>query len=205
VIIIIFVGFTVASFGTKVPFLAHLGFNFFAVSSGSMEPNVHTGSLIYVGKFKLEDLKKGDIITYRISDEQAKQNAVVTHRIAEVKKNEKQEEVTTQGDKKEKKTVVTYTFKTKGDANAEEDSYDVNADQIIGKYNWQIPKLGFISLFAQTPQGLVLLVILPAAILIIWEVVSLILHFKKKYEMKSNSEIAKLKEQLAQKEKVDVA
>jgi signal peptidase len=205
VIIIIFVAITIASFGTRIPLLARFGLNFFAVTSGSMEPTIPTGSLVWVGKYKLENLKKGDVITFRVNDEQLKQSAVVTHRIDEVKKSEKQEEVTGKDGKKESKSVVTYAFKTKGDANAVQDSFDLEPSQIIGLYKSHIPKIGYLSLFAQTPQGFILMIVVPAAILIIWEVVSLILHFKKKYESKSKAEIAKLKEQLAQKEHINVS
>jgi signal peptidase len=189
----------VMSFGTRVPLLAQMGFNFFAVTSGSMEPTIPTGALVYTGKYKLEDLKKGDVITYRKVNPETKEIAVVTHRIDEVKKDELKQNIEENG-KKAEKTTLTYAFKTKGDANNVADSYEVNPSEIIGLYKWHVPKIGYISIFAQKPQGFILLVIVPAVILILWEVVSLVVHFKKHYEEKSQSEINKLKEQLAQKE-----
>jgi signal peptidase len=199
IVIIAFITVAIMSFGTRIPLLARLGFNFFAVTSGSMEPQIPTGSLVYAGKYKLEDLKKDDIITYRKTNTETKESAVVTHRIAEVKKTEEKQQVQENG-KASEKTIVTYTFKTKGDANSVTDSYDVGPSEIIGLYKWHVPKLGYISIFAQKPQGFILLVIVPAVILILWEVVSLVVHFKKHYEHKTQSEIDKLKEQLAQKE-----
>ena len=81
------------SFGTRLPFFARLGFNFFAVTSGSMAPKIPVGSLIYAGKYKLEDLKKDDVITFKVRDDKSGQVSVVTHRIAEVVKDEKTEKI----------------------------------------------------------------------------------------------------------------
>ncbi len=198
-LIIALIAVAVMSFGTRIPLLAKLGFNFFGVTSGSMEPTVPTGSLVYTGKYKLEDLKAGDIITYRKTNAETKESSVVTHRIAEVKKEEQVQMTEENGEKKEKQ-IVAYSFQTKGDANNVQDSYKVEPSEIIGLYKWHLPKLGYISIFAQRPEGFVSLVIVPAAILILWEVVSLIAHFKSHYEQKSQSEINKLKEQLAEKE-----
>jgi signal peptidase len=189
----------ILSFGTKIPLLARMGMNFFAVTSGSMEPFIHTGSVIYVDKFKLEDLKVGDVITFQKSNPETKQSAVVTHRISKIDKKE-EKQATDEAGQNGEKTVITYTIQTKGDANSSEDAYTVSPGEIVGVYKWQIPKLGYLSVFAQTPPGFILLVIVPAAILILWEVVSLVLHFKSHYETKSNSEIARLKEELAKRQ-----
>jgi signal peptidase len=199
VLILALVLISVLSFGARVPLLARLGFNFFAVTSGSMEPKLPTGSLIYAGSYKLESLKAGDIITYQKTNEK-KESAIVTHRISSVDKKEEKQQTEENG-KKSEKTIISYTFKTKGDANQTPDEYTVSPGEIIGMYKWGIPKLGYISMFAQKPAGFIVLVILPAAILIIWEIISLIMHFKNHYENKSKSEIAKLKEELAKKEK----
>ena len=183
--IVAFVGLAVATFGTRIPMLAQWGINFFAVTSGSMEPAIPTGALIYTSKYNLDDLKKGDVITYRKTGNN--QTAVVTHRIDSVDKKE-----TTVSDKK----TLTYNFHTKGDANSEPDNYTVTPGEIIGKYAWHLPYLGFVTAFAQTQQGFLLLVILPAAVLVIWEVISLVLHFKQEYSLQSEKEIAKLKAEL---------
>jgi signal peptidase len=194
---------SVLSFGARVPALARLGFNFFAVTSGSMEPKLPVGSLIYVGSYKLEDLKPGDIITYQKTNAEAKSSSIVTHRIASIDKKEDKQQTEDNGKQSEKVTLI-YTIKTKGDANANEDEYTVAPGEVTGLYKWSLPKLGYVSMFAQSPTGFVALVILPAALLIIWEIASLILHFKHHYESKSQSEIAKLKEQLAQKEQKEM-
>jgi signal peptidase len=198
VLIAALVTIAVASFGTRIPFLANLGFNFFGVVSGSMEPTIPVGSLVYAGKYRMEDLKKGDIITYRKPNPSTNEFSVVTHRIDDAKKTEEKQQLDVDGQKSEK-TIITYTFKTKGDANDKADEYDVAPNEIIGLYKWHIPMIGRLSIFAQTPQGFILLVILPAVLLIVWEVIELLWYFKGKQSSAEKEEIARLKEELAKK------
>lgn len=92
------------------------GVNAYIVLSGSMEPNISTGSVIFVDT-KDTDYKVGDVISYWI------ENQIVTHRIVKI-----QERV----------------CKTKGDANKTEDTFFVDTSQIIGKVKFKIPKLGYL-------------------------------------------------------------
>ncbi|HYD35407.1 MAG TPA: signal peptidase I [Vitreimonas sp.] len=192
--IILLVALAAITFGTRIPLLANLGINFFAVTSGSMEPTISTGSLIYVGKFLPEALKEGDIITYKKVSGENTTPTVITHRIIKVNKTEETQQ-TNSGEKK----LVTYEFKTKGDANGQEDAYNVVLGEIIGLYKWHVPSLGYLTSFAQTPFGFATLVIVPAVILVMWEVLSLMLHFKQEYALKSEREIAKLRAELENK------
>lgn len=191
-ILVIFVVVAIFSYSYKLPFLSRFSLTFYSVISGSMEPAIPTGSIIYSGKYKLEDLKKGDIVTYR-----AKDNAtIVTHRIDQV--NITEVDVIT-ADKKDTKKMVRYGFVTKGDANGTADADEVLPNQILGKYQWNIPRLGYLSSFAQTPKGFAIVVVLPTTVLVVWELISLILYFRNKYEQKSKTEIEELKKQLAKK------
>lgn len=182
---------TIVSFAYKLPILNRLGLTFYTVVSGSMEPTIPIGSLIYSGKYNLDDLKKGDIITFTRSDKDGK-SSIVTHRIEDVKKADV---ILFTPDKKEQK-ITKISFVTKGDANGSSDQEEVLPNQILGKYNWGVPKLGYVAIFAQTQTGFILLVVLPAVVLIIWEILSVILHFKGKYKRKSEEEIEKLKKEL---------
>jgi len=179
----------VVAFGNKIPFLAKAGFNFFAVTSGSMEPTIPAGSVIYSGKYSLETLKESDIITYQLATEDASKRTLVTHRIVKVNKEEEQI-----GDTDDKRT--TFEFITRGDANNVDDEIPVSSGSIVGLYEWHVPRVGYFTTFVQTPKGFIAFIVAPAVILIIWEVVSLVLHFKKKYEKKSADEIARLKSEL---------
>lgn len=87
----------------------------YVVLSGSMEPEIPTGSVVVVDGRKKE-WNPGDVITYR------RGNMVVTHRIVE-----KSEE----------------GYCTKGDANAEEDAGIVLEKQVIGNVIVALPWLGF--------------------------------------------------------------
>ncbi|HEX7017897.1 MAG TPA: signal peptidase I [Patescibacteria group bacterium] len=195
IIIVGLLGVTIASFATRIPALARAGLNFFTVTSGSMEPTIPTGSLIYVGKYKLDELKTGDIITYSLPNSATGEQAIVTHRISEINTDESTKEVSG-----EEKTVIEYRIKTKGDANSEADNYTLGANNIIGVYKWHIPSVGYLTSFAQSPLGFIVLVIAPGLILIVWEIVSLVMYLKGKKDSKKDEEIQRLKEELAKKQ-----
>jgi signal peptidase len=190
---------SIAGFGARIPFLAQQGLQFYAVTSGSMEPTIPTGALIKVGQYELDKLSEGDIITYTAPSDNANQPNIVTHRIDAV---DKQEEIKLigEGEDQSEKKVVTYQFTTKGDANNTVDQAQVNPGDILGKYQWHVPLIGYVSAFSQTSTGFITLVIIPAIILIVWEVTSLVMHFKQKSLADSQAEIDQLKKQLKEKE-----
>lgn len=107
-----------------------MGYKEMAVLSGSMEPNIHVGAIVYVKEEPFESIKVGDVITYQLSG-----GTYVTHRVAEVNETEK--------------AVI-----TKGDANDDVDNSPVSATQIIGKAHFDIPLIGYISIYAKTPLGI---------------------------------------------------
>ncbi|MBD3279444.1 MAG: signal peptidase I [Candidatus Pacebacteria bacterium] len=202
ILIIALVVIAVGSFSTRIPFLAQQGLSFFAVTSGSMEPTIPVGALIYSGKYRADDLAKNDIITYRVRNPETNELTTVTHRITKVIKEDKIKTYTDPETEEEKEKVVrTHEFVTKGDANNTEDARTVPVDNVIGLYQWHLPYLGYVTHFAQTPIGFVLLVIIPAVVLIVWESASLVLHFTQGKQKKSAQEIAKLKKELAQVKK----
>ena len=141
--ILIFIGVLVVFSFLKIPG----NYKIFTVQSGSMEPAIHTGSLIFVKP--LDGYKKGDIVTRTTKDGKA----TVTHRIIE--------EIDEKGE---------VYFKTKGDANDGEDTEKVFEKEIIGKSFLAIPLLGYPVSYAKTPTGLILIIIIPAVIIIYDEV-----------------------------------
>lgn len=92
----------------------------FNIVSKSMEPTIKVNDLIIIQKSNIEDLKIGDIITYKTED-----GTIVTHRI--IKKN-----------KEDGQNVYT----TKGDNNDVEDSEKVSFSQVYGKYLFKINSAG---------------------------------------------------------------
>ena len=111
-----------------------VGLQVFTVLSGSMEPNYHTGSLIYVKKVDYRELEAGDVITFMLDED-----TVATHRIVGVVPDE------------EDPTVLRY--RTKGDANDAEDGSLVHYKNIIGSPVFTIPKLGYVASYIQNPPG----------------------------------------------------
>lgn len=200
VLLILLIAAAVAGFGSRIPVLAQQGLQFYGVTSGSMEPALPVGSLIKVGKYQIDELSQGDIITYTVPSPNSDQPNIVTHRIAEVKKEESVKTVG-EGDQAVEQQVVSYQFITKGDANNKTDDYVVKANDILGKYEGHLPYLGYISAYSQTSTGFILMVIVPAVILIVWEVISLVTHFKQRSLAESEAEIKRLKQELAEKSK----
>lgn len=85
-----------------------------------MEPLIPTGGIAYINEHET-NVDIGDVVTYRIDGLTTEK--LVTHRI-----------VRKEDDK----------FIMKGDANDVEDQNLVDKSQIIGKYTYSIPKLGFL-------------------------------------------------------------
>ena len=125
VIVVVVVALAVLLVGVRV-----IGFDTYAVLSGSMEPNYHTGSLIYVKDVPPEEIEVGDPITF-VLDENL---TVATHRVVEIDEE-------------------TQHFTTKGDANEFVDAKPVHFNNLIGKPVFTIPKLGYFANYVQNPPG----------------------------------------------------
>ena len=105
----------------------------FYVVSGSMEPQIPVGSMVYVRECTAEDLEAGDIIAF------SSNGSVVTHRV-------------TDNDKEKKE------LHTKGDKNPLEDMQAVSYDSVIGKYVFHLPYMGFAGAFFSTFPGRIMLI-----------------------------------------------
>ena len=139
------------------------GWKMLIVSSGSMEPTIHTGSLI-VSQYKHPStLQKNDIITFIPP---TKQREFVTHRITQITK-----------------TNNLTTIKTKGDKNHQDDNWVLAGGSVVGKVIFTIPYAGYIFSFTQTKIGIALFILLPTIYLIINEItysIELIKQHRKK-------------------------
>jgi signal peptidase len=122
------------------------GYRSFIVLSGSMEPKIHTGSVVAVKA--QEEYAVGDVITF---GENAKTKKPTTHRIFEIKEDK------IKGEK---------SYVTKGDANNAPDQKEIKESEILGKVFLTIPYVGYAVSAAQKPIGFMLIVIVPAVILI---------------------------------------
>lgn len=109
------------------------GYENFAVISGSMEPNMPVGSIVYASPEEFNDIKVNDVISFKVNSE-----TMVTHRVVEIDKENQ-------------------SFITKGDANDVNDADPVNYSQVIGVVKMCIPFLGYITMYIRTPLGIAVL------------------------------------------------
>lgn len=148
VILVIIFSFGILVIFTFLPITGNI--KLLTVLSGSMEPKIHTGSLIFIKPIKEYNI--GDIVTKTTEEK----NVTITHRIIE-------KEII------EGKTM----FVTKGDANNIGDNEKVPAETILGKVFLHIPYLGYVVNFAKTTQGLILIIIIPAVIIVYEEMIKI--------------------------------
>ena len=94
-----------------------LGYEIYNVTSGSMEPALPVGSVIYVQRVAPEAVKEGEIIAYYVD------GTVITHRVVENR-------------------FVEGEFVTKGDANDMEDISNTHYSDLVGIVKYHIPVLG---------------------------------------------------------------
>ena len=142
------VGFALATAAAAtVPTL--FGFQSFAVLSGSMEPAIGTGDIVVVRKIAPLDAKIGDVVTFRSPDDPGR---LVTHRATSIQAS---------GD--------TVTFVTRGDANTGVERWSIAASGTIGKVEYRIPKLGYVTNRVGSRFGRVAFLVLPALVLAVSE------------------------------------
>lgn len=100
----------------------------FRVITGSMEPEIPIGSIVYVQSTPAKDVVTGDVIAFRSG------NRVITHRVV-------------------MNDVVEGKFSTKGDANPVEDENRVDYGELIGVVVRHYPHLGEFLVFYSNPIG----------------------------------------------------
>lgn len=132
-----------------------LGTRSYVVLTGSMEPKIHIGSVVFVAPQK--SYKVGDLITFK------RGNITVTHRIHAIK-----------GEK----------FQTKGDANNAADPELVTKLAVIRKDVVVIPYLGKFTNFLRTVPGFIIFLGIPVLIYIVLEGITLKKEWEKEIEKK---------------------
>lgn len=107
-----------------------LGFRICVVLSGSMEPNLPTGSIAIIKThFDYDAIQVGDIVTY----EHPYMRIPVVHRVIAAEDGR---------------------LLTKGDNVATDDGILLTEDDIIGVYLWHVPYVGYIPMAVKSPIGL---------------------------------------------------
>ena len=109
--------------------------------SGSMEPQICTGSLCFVDtKTEYKDVKENDIIAFETTS-----GGLVTHRAINISDS---------------------GIETKGDANETSDGISVTPENFRGKNVFLIPYLGYGIKYLQKPQTIIILLIFIVSIIL---------------------------------------
>ena len=124
--------------GLLLLILPRVGISVDMVLSGSMEPKIRTGGLVFTDTSR-KDPQIGDIITYSLND------SFVTHRVI----------------RREGSILI-----TKGDANDGEDLAPVSAEQVLGTVVFTIPFLGYMAAFVKRRTIFAILILMIAQELI---------------------------------------
>ena len=103
--------------------LSPWGTGFFYIASGSMEPSLPIGSLVFITSVSADSIKENDVVTFFA----ANGRDIVTHRVREV---------TVNGD--------SYIYTTRGDANNADDP-PLGHERIIGRVMFSISGTSFIA------------------------------------------------------------
>ncbi len=120
---------------TSVFYIPRLvGIKPYVVLSGSMEPAIPTGSVVFVDIHDT-DVSVGDIVTYKLPSVNGGE-ILVTHRIIQEEDG---------------------NWITKGDANDVEDLSQVTQEQIVGSYCFLIPMVGY--LIAQLNRKILMVIV----------------------------------------------
>lgn len=121
------------------------GYEVYTVISGSMEPAIPTGSLVYTKNIAPEDVEKDDVIAFYSSTDNG---AIITHRVV-------------------KNQVVEGQFVTKGDANKKEDAMPTVYGNLLGKVELSVPFLGqLLAMVASAPGKIAAVCLIGLAIIL---------------------------------------
>lgn len=142
-------------------------FGLYTIISPSMEPAVKVYDVVVdMNIFNQDDIKKGDVITF-ISNSSVSKGLTVTHRVIDIITNED----------------GTKSYITKGDNNQKTDQAPVNFNDVLGRVLFKIPQLGRVQFLIADKFGWILIILLPALGVIIYDFIKLfkLLSFNNKF------------------------
>lgn len=117
----------------------------YTVLTGSMQPSIPVGSMVFALPAQHQDLQVGSIITFNSPQEP---NKLIVHRIHRIIFEEQQK-----------------AYLTKGDNNDAVDNWKIYDLQIQGQAVFYLPYLGYLSGYSKTPFGFLTILGLPAVFL----------------------------------------
>ena len=138
-----------------------LGYNAYYVLTGSMEPEIMAGDVIFSKKVDdASKLKVGDVITYNGKVGMVKDKSI-THKIIEMREENGE-----------------LVFVTQGVANPAADP-PISSEQIVSKMVFKSSLLGNVVSVVNSKTGFLMIIILPLAVFLASEVVSLVRTYKE--------------------------
>ena len=154
-----------------------MGYKAFIVLSDSMSAtDFDAGDLVLTKDVNPAELQAGDIIAY-ISENPDNYGEVVTHKIRTVNSDG--------------------TFTTYGTTTDTDDAYPVSWEQVLGKFDRAIPKVGAFFNFLKTTPGYICCIFVPFALLIMMQGLNTVKLFKQ-YKKEQQEDIDKQKAELEQ-------
>lgn len=109
--------------------------------SGSMEPNIQTGSICFIDtNEQYDDVQINDVIAFKMN------NTLVTHRVIKLTEN---------------------GIQTKGDNNEDPDLSVVNNNNFVGKTLFSIPYIGYLIMSLKKPIGIFLIVVVLSTLMLL--------------------------------------
>ena len=161
------------------------GYSMLRVVSGSMEPEIPTGSLIWVKSCEPSEVAEGDVISFYSRDVSIA-GQINTHRVIAIEFD-----------------GAGYQFETKGDANLNADSFAVYGSDIIGKVVHVSIILGKLAALVGSRAGLLVIVVIPLAIIFVINLKDVKKAYKESLaEEKANIEAeieAQIRKEMAEK------
>lgn len=163
IVIIVLIAVVIVMFDARISGEAPsiFGYQIFRVSSESMEPVLMKYDVILTREAQAQDIKKGDIVTYK-GEEGTFKGKLITHEVIEDPQYINGE----------------YVFTTSGIYNGATPDPEWYEDQLVGRYVMTIPLIDKVYNFFVTPYGLITF-ILVIMVLFGYELISLILSYRE--------------------------
>lgn len=155
----------------------------YTIISPSMTPKIDVYDVVVVVEKDPQEIQVGDIISYYSTNDYFG-GTPITHRVVE-KFN----------------TNTGVSFRTRGDANPVVDNEIVLDKNVIGTVRFIIPKLGRIQFFLASKGGWFIAILVPAAGIIIYDIIKLAKLLSVKNKMKYAEDLME-EEQLKRREKI---
>ena len=146
---------------TKLP-----KFGLYTIISYSMHPTIKVYDVVVtMTESNPKDIKVGDVITF-ISSSNVSKGLTVTHRVIDITEDE----------------FGNVSYFTKGDYNDKADQATVPHKDVLGKVLFKLPQLGRVQFLLANKFGWILVILLPALAVIIYDFIKLfkLLSFNNK-------------------------